>query len=757
MLYKKLLRTAWNYKAQFISMILMVAIGMGVFLGFHAEWYSLKKDTDYFMAQTHYADYRLYDDHGFTKEDITAIQQIAGVDSATRFLSVNVGVKNDLDQSLALTVVEDYVNTKMLISEGHEYDENADGFYLSDKFAAQNGIVIGDILTLTYSGKEIQGAVISLVKSSEYMVCVADSNQLMPDYRSFGFVYITPQKLESTLGMTFYPQINICSSLAKADIEEAIGIALGKTTMLLTKEQHTAYAAAQSEIEEGQTMGIVLPLLFLAIGVLTMITTMHRITVNEKTQIGTLKALGFKNHRILWHYTSYGLFIGLIGSLFAIALGYGIAAIVINPHFMQGTYFDLPKWALYMPYYCWAVLIALIGALIFISFLSVKKMLKGSAADALRPYTPKKVKSLLIEKTKLWGKMHFGTRWNIRDCLRHKSRTTMSLIGVIGCTILLVAGLGMKDTMSGFLDLIDKKIYAYETRVNFTETALESDTMQFIEDYNADYLAQISGDISNKSLTFDIYDVKNERIRFVDKNNKTVSLKDDGVYICLRLAERYAIGETIHFSPFGTNQTYDVQVAGVIRSFMNENITMTAAYAKSIGIPFHVNAAFCSQRIDEIASASFIAGMQTKQSVMDSYDSFMEIMNVMVLIFVLAAVVLGVVVLYNLGVMSYVERYRELATLKVVGFKNKRIGHLLISQNLWLTLIGLLVGIPSGAGVLYVLLKTMASEYELKMIIGILTYAFSTLLIMGVSFVVGLFIAKKNKRINMVEALKGNE
>lgn len=149
--------------------------------------------------------------------------------------------------------------------------------------------------------------------------------------------------------------------------------------------------------------------------------------------------------------------------------------------------------------------------------------------------------------------------------------------------------------------------------------------------------------------------------------------------------------------------------------------------------------------------------MQSKQAVMDSYDSFMEIMDMMVLIFVLGAVLLGLIVLYNLGVMSYVERYRELATLKVVGFKNRKIGRLLIGQNLGLTLIGLLVGIPSGAGVLYLLLQTLAEEYELKMVIGGTTILFCTLLTVGVSFLVGFFIARKNRKIDMVEALKGGE
>ena len=135
----------------------------------------------------------------------------------------------------------------------------------------------------------------------------------------------------------------------------------------------------------------------------------------------------------------------------------------------------------------------------------------------------------------------------------------------------------------------------------------------------------------------------------------------------------------------------------------------------------------------------------------------MEIMDLMVLIFVVAAIVLGTVVLYNLGIMSYVERNRELATLKVLGFRDKHIAKLLISQNIWLTVIGVLIGLPAGVGVLYVLITSLVSEYELKLTLGVLTYTVSILLTFGVSLAVGWMVAGKNKKIDMVKALKGAE
>ena len=756
MLAKKLFRTAWKYKAQFISMIIMIAIGVGIFLGFNIEWKSIESDTSSFFENTKYADYRLYSETGFSEEDIENIQEMEGVDAATRYFSMNVGIK-DTKKSVALNVSENYTVSKMLVLEGEEYDADSNGIWLSDRFAEANDIEIGDTFTVTYQGIEVSGDIVGLVKSGENMICVADENQLMPDYESFGFAYISPKSLEDVLGAAFYPQINVCSDMEKAELEEAVKDALGRTILVTSKEDHIAYAGAQSEAEEGKTMGSILPVLFLAIAVLTMVTTMHRIAANEKVQIGTLKALGFKDKKILRHYTCYGMMIGIFGTVLGIALGYGVAAVIVSPTGMMSTYLDIPDWDLVMPEFCWPVLILTVVLLTLISYLSVKKMLKGTAADVLRPYAPKKMKKSILEKLSFWEKLSFGTKWNVRDILRHKSRSAMTLVGVVGCMMLLVGGLGMKDTMATFMKMLDEDINHYATKVNFTETAENEKIKEFAESVDGDWMASTGISYEGEAISLEIYQAKNQKIRFLNQENEVMELSDDGVYLCLRLADTAEIGDTIEFSPYGSEETYRVKVAGYFRSLVSECMVMTEAYAETIGIEYHIGSVFTDTASEEIENSGMISGKQDKKMIMDTYDSFMEIMNIMIFVLVLAAVILGVVVLYNLGIMSYVERYRELATLKVLGFRDRAIGNLLISQNIWLTVIGVIIGLPAGTGVLYSLITSLLSEYELSMTLGVLTYSVSILLTFGVSLVVGFMVARKNKNIDMVEALKGAE
>lgn len=756
MLIRKLFRTAWRYKSQFISMIIMIAIGVGIFLGFNMEWKSLEEDTLSFLEDTNYADFRLYAETGFSEEDIKAIQDISGVEAATRYLTVNVDVK-DTKKSVALNVSENYTVSTMLIMDGAAYDENEDGIWLSDKFAEANDIMIGDTLTFTYTGTEITGEVIGLVKSGENMICVADENQLMPDYESFGFAYISPEKLKDALGFAFYPQINVISDMEKSELEKAVKDALGRTILVTSKDVHTSYAGAKSEAEEGKTMGSILPVLFLAIAILTMVTTMHRISANEKVQIGTLKALGFRDRKILLHYTSYGLLIGLFGTVLGIALGYFVAALVISPNGMMSTYLDMPDWSLSIPGFCIPVMIVTLLFLTLISFLSVKKMLKGTAADALRPYAPKAMKKSILEKLHFWEKLPFATKWNVRDILRHKSRSAMTLIGVIGCMLLLVGGLGMKDTMQSFMKMLDEDISNYTTKINLSESSDNDAVKELAEEVKGDWQASSGISYEGNTVTLEIYHADNEKIRFLDKENNLMKLTDEGVYLCLRLADTAEIGDTIEFSPYGSEETYQVKVAGYVRSLMSECIMMTDSYAESIGIDYHIGSIYTDQKSETIEDSALISGKQDKDMIMDTYDTFMEIMNLMVFIFVIAAVVLGTVVLYNLGVMSYVERYRELATLKVLGYRDKHIGKLLISQNIWLTIIGVIIGLPAGVGVLNILIISLLSEYELSLTLGVLTYSVSIIVTFGVSLIVGWMVSKKNRKIDMVEALKGAE
>ena len=748
------------YKAQFISMIIMIALGIGIFVGFNMEWVSIDVNTSSVFEKTNFADFRIISDSGFSEDDLNKVKDIDGVSDVSRFLSVNADVEGQNGDTVALTVTENENVSKPYLISGKEYDAKSEnGVWLSDKYAAANGFELGDDITFKYKTIEISGKVEGLIKASEYLVCVRDSSQLMPDYNTHGFAYISPVMYEKAAKMAFYPQINIISSLSKKEMAEKIDAALDKTLLVLSKDENSSYAAQQGEAEEGKTMGSVMPVLFLLIAVLTMVTTMHRLTAKEKTQIGTLKALGFKDKRILRHYTSYAFMIGIIGSALGIGLGYFVAWFLMNPNGSMGTYLDMPEWKLGIPWFCYIILAAIIVLLTLIGFLSVKQMLHGTPADALRPYTPKKVKNLLVEKTKWFHRLSFGTRWNLRDTMRHKSRTAMSLIGIIGCTLLIVGSLGMRDTMTAFLDMYYNDATNYSSRIYVSEDATDEQIQELIKKYDGDWSASVSVQLDEKAISLDVYELTTNKVRFPSAETKDFeNIGDDGAYICKRLSDEFKLkkGDTVTISPYGSDDEYTLKINGIIRS-VSENIVISPRYAEKIGLDVKADSIYTSTEKADIKAESAIKSVQSKQMIIDSFDTFNEIMNMMVAVLIVAATVLGIVVLYNLGVMSYTERYREMATLKVVGFRNRKIGKLLISQNMWVTVIGVIVGIPAGIGTLSFLVTQLASEYEMRISVSVLSIAVSAVLTFAVSLLVSLMVARKNKKIDMVEALKGAE
>ncbi len=758
MLFKKLIRTMGKYKSQFISMVIMVVIGIGMFVGFNIEWYTLEKDVNDFLADSGFADYRLIDTAGYSAEDLDKIREIEGVDNAARYLSVNATVK-DTKKVLAVTVTEDMDVSGFTLMSGEEYDEESkDGLWLSDRYAEENDISLSDTITMEYSGIEIKGTVKGLVKSGEFLVCVPDPTQLMPDFDNYGFVYISPRMLEDVMGREYYSQINVLSSMGRKDFTNAADDALNTTSLIVSKDDTISYSESMGEAEEGRTMGAIMPVIFLGIAVLTMITTMNRISIAEKTQIGTLKSLGFKDKRILRHYTSYGIFIAAAGTIPGIALGYLIGWFIMNPGGAMGTYLDMPDWSLHTPVFIWIVLAAVVLLMILVTYLSVKNILKGTPAETLRPYTPKKMRKLLLEKTPVWDRMGFGTRWNLRDTFRHKARSLMTLFGIVSCVTILTAGLGMNDTFNAFLKENYEDTILYSNMIYLdAENITQDDVDELSEKYDADRGTQISVLLNKeKTASVEIYDLKNDLVRFMDPNSENVELTDDGVYACERLKKEFDLkeGDELTFSPFGSDDEYKVRVAGFVRS-SSESMIMTSGYAKEAGIPFITDILYTKDA--SVESESRILNVQSKDNILESFDTFTQIMYMMIVLLAGAAVILGIVVLYNLGVMSYTERYREMATLKVLGFKDKKIGKLLISQNLWMTVVGIIIGIPLGIGVLKFLLSALASEYEMGLVIGPATYLITILLTVGMSLLVSLMISRKNKKIDMVEALKTAE
>lgn len=756
-LFRKLLRTFGKYKAQFISMVLMIILGVGIFTGMNAEWYTIKKDTESFYKSTNLADYRIYNKDGFSTSDLEKVKSISGVDDATRFVELSMQEDREQD-TIKLAVTENENVSNFVAIDGEDYDlESLDGIWLSSKYSDKNNYNIGDNITLKLGSFSKTFVIKGHIMSSEYLINI-DGVSIMPDYNKLGFAYISPkayvEATSSILGSGYYTQINVKSNLKKEEFSQKVDEAFGKTMQIVPKEDITSYSEAKGEQDEGKTMGTILPVIFLLIAVLTMITTMNRILANEKTQIGILKSLGFKNKKIIWHYSSIALYIGVVGSILGLGLGYGVCKFIMNPSGSMGTYFEMPSWQIYFPWFAYVGTLAIIGLLMLVVYISIRKVLKGPASEALRPYTPKKVKKMLIENTKLFHKLNFKVRWNMRDSVRHKTRTFVTIFGVFACSLLIFATFGMKSTMDTFIEVNYNVVMNYKSKVFLSENTDNTKALEIADNLKGDYSSSNATKIDGETYTITIFSTEYDMYRVVSNNNK-IEVTNDGAYISTRMADELKLkeGNTFKFTYYGESVSYNVKVAKIVNS-LSDGFQMTANYADSSNISYKIDTVYTDIEKDKITLDSNISTVQSKQDIIKSFDTFTELMNEMILILVLFSSVLGFVVLYNLGVMSYTERYKDFATLKVLGFKDKKIKRLLISQNLWLSVIGVIFGVPAGLFTLKYLMKALASEYELSLALEPYVYIASILVTLLICVLTSIFVSNKVKKVDMVESLK---
>ena len=316
--------------------------------------------------------------------------------------------------------------------------------------------------------------------------------------------------------------------------------------------------------------------------------------------------------------------------------------------------------------------------------------------------------------------------------------------------------------MDNFLATFYDKTTVYSSKLFISSDADNEDALDIAREMDGDYSASVSSKVGDKAISVDVYNITHGTYQFIDEDSNIVPLPENGAFICKRLAKKFDVqpGDTVTIEPYGTSESYDIAISGINRS-LAESISMTEDYAESIGLTdseeYRINSVYTMKPKEEIGTSSIITSVQSKQDIIDSFDAFMQIFYFFIIALIVASVLLCLIVLYNLGIMSYMERYREMATLKVLGFRNKTIGHLLISQNLWIALAGTLLGIPAGIWTLNSLMDLLAGEYEMETLVGPVSILLATALNLGTAVIVGWMISRKNRNINMVEALKGNE
>ena len=551
---------------------------------------------------------------------------------------------------------------------------------------------------------------------------------------------------------------------------------------LFSRSYNPGYTGFGQDADRMANLASVFPIIFFLVAALVCLTTMTRMVEEQRVQIGSLKAMGYSGLAISRKYLFYGLLPSLTGGVFGLVIGYILFPKMIftayqimyqMPDIELRAYADISLFSLLAAVACTTV--ATLWACL--------ATLRETPASLMRPRTPKAGKRVFLEYIRpLWRKMSFTHKVTARNLFRYQKRFWMTVIGIGGCTALIIAGFGLRSSLLFTMSRQYDELFHYSGQVTLSDNVLD-DERQAVEDFLAgderivNYVpcAASSATVttSGYSTTAYIEVMEADEIgRVVDlfdyKSGEPITMGDEGVYIDQKLSEllKVSVGDTFFLDG---DERGDVTVAGIYEHYTGHFVYMTPGYYENAlhadGEPNAYLLNFtsddtdtCNAIFEKLLSLSGVATTSRMRDTQDTYMHSMERVDFVVVIIILAAAALAMVVLFNLSNINITERQRELATIKLLGFYDKEVSAYVYRENIVLTVFGILMGCFMGHWLHIYLVRS--TEIDLMMF-GRQTewtaYVYAAILTMLFSVAVNILAHFRMKKIDMVESLKSAE
>lgn len=790
MLRRKMWRDISQNKSQFLTIFLMVLIGVMVYVGIEAYMAGMINAADSFYEKNNLQDLNVLGT-SFSNDDLENIKSLDHVSNAERKLVINAIDADDKNKSYLVSFIESNDISKFYVFDGEEFNASKKGVWLDKFYADKNNLKVGDSIKIKYDSFVLEEKILGLINVPDHIYDVKNESDIVPDRSIFGFVYLSYKEIpedyvkdlylkqiekmmygDVTLDgfnyLEYIPYNYIMVDVdkksnvesVKNDIEDSVSSALA----IIKIEDTASYLMYQGEIDEGSAYVGIFSGLFLFIALLSVITTMARVIKKQKLQIGTLKALGFKNRKIVLHYIGYAFWVSLFGSVCGILLGrYFIGSVFLN---LEMSFFEVPNGVpvIVPESYLMAALVILIISII--AYFTCRRELGKKPAESLRNEIPSvKSRSLNITTKGIFKKLGFSTKWNLRDVIRNKFRTITGVLGIVGCCTLIVCALGMLNSMNHFIKLQFDDLYSFDYKLSLKEN-ISNEEISVLEDKYGDNTSQTLGietkEDSGKRVAHTIFvDDSNGMIKFQNDKGKFIELNsDEGVYITYKMAdiEGYKIGDTLTWHVYGDKTYYKSKIIGFNKDPQSQNVTMTRKYMESLGLKYKADSLYTDYNLAGIKELKNVKSIQDIDSLKDGVSSMLSMMREMIVLIIFFAVLLGVIIIYNMGILSYSEKQYQFATLKVLGFDDKKIKNIFIEQNIWITVISIIIGLPSGYFLTAWLFKECLDEaFDFSVHINASTYIIASVMTFIVSYLVSKYLARRVKSIDMVSSLKGNE
>lgn len=504
------------------------------------------------------------------------------------------------------------------------------------------------------------------------------------------------------------------------------------------------------------------PTVFFIVSVFMSIMCMSRMALEDRGEIGTLKSLGYSNMHIITKYIIYSLTATLIGGILGSIFGFFFLTWFVFK--MYGIIYSVSAFNYYFD--ITPFLIGIIISSICItgsSVLTVISIVKENTALLLRPKAPKSGKKILFERLPIWNGISFSNKITIRNIFRYKKRVAMTIIGIVGCTILLLTGYGIKDSIVNITTKHYGEVFEHSDMVYLKETkSTELFNKYGIKNHvDARFISTIVGINPTNLVAFNNNDIDSiVHLKSIETGEK-ISIEDDKVVISDKLAKinKLKAGDTIKIN-YNDNKTYEFVIQDIFESYIGHHILMNRyTYEKNIG-EYFINFSYINEKnvSDDFVSDEDVLVIvntnYTKQTVSNMLDS----LNNVVYILIFFSALLSFVVLYNLSYININERKREIASLKVLGFYNNEVDNYIIKENLIITLTGIIIGLLIGKYFVYYIVNSIEIDLvKFIHVISVFSYIKTMLFMILFAIIVSFIIHFTLKKINMIDSLKSVE
>lgn len=765
MLIKKMFRDMKKNWFPFVSILILSYLALFLYTGMSCSNIGIRQLRSEYHKETNLADIWIYG-MDMTDDICSKIDAISDVNDSQ--LRMKLTAESTEGYHIDLYAEKENNITVPYNMDGADFDAGAQqGIWLNSRYAKAHDINVGDMFTIKWNGIEISQEVKGFIMSPEYEYYKAPED-VEPDFSHMGYAYMSYDSLKEILGDTMpsYNQIVVTIGNANvSEVENDITAAIDDNySQIFDQSNFNGLTAFDSELSQHDMFAYAFPIIFILIAILTIITTMGRIINNQRTQIGTMKALGIKRHKIIIHYIMFSLVVSAVGCIVGVITGPIVMGPVFND-FMPESY-SMPKWGYSYSIKFYIVALAIVVICAFASYINCRKLINLNTVEILYARAPKDAKNCLFEKLPFWKRFKFATKYNLRDMARAKIRSIIVVIG-IGCgTILILCALGCNDTMDGMKSWMFDDLMKYESSIRISTLTPKEEYTKIAEDEDGELLmsssVEVRSDNGKETAKTGLTVPQSDKLYTItDTNKKVCGLKDDEIYITENFAKEHGIktGDELEIRTSGENEWKKVKVTGLIRNPNNQGIVMLESTLEKNGIDFVPTTIITSKSVDEnkYENSDYVISVSSKSDMVKSWESNIEIFDVIIMIFVSFSFVLVFIVLQNAATLSFNERRKEFATLKVMGVKHTDLKKILRAQNLWLTIVGILAGMPFAIYVLRLMFETNGGDVDYVAEITPLTYIISAMITYIVSLIINTVLSRKVRKIDMAESMKAAE